>query len=107
MLSVVVFENGVVARSTYVKELICSSLLLQIDLVRVSQTFGRHIERWVSGVVDFLEKPSRILSEYSSSKQGSTKQIEETEEPKKQHLSTRATLPPLTTNAVMQPTSIK
>jgi hypothetical protein len=49
-----------------VKELVCRSLFLQIDLVRVSQPFGRHIERLVSGVVDFLEKPRRILSEYSS-----------------------------------------
>jgi hypothetical protein len=84
------FQSRAVARSTYVKELVCCSLFLQIDLVRVSQTFGRHIERLVSGVVDFLEKPRRMLSKSSSSKQGSTKQIEETEEPKKQHLSTHS-----------------
>jgi hypothetical protein len=71
MLSVVVFENGVAARRTYVKELVCRSLFLQIDLVRVSQTFGRHIERLVSSVVNFLEKSRSILSKSSSSKQRS------------------------------------
>jgi hypothetical protein len=74
-----------------VKELVCCSLFLQIDLVRVSQTFGRHIERLVSGVVDFLEKSRRVLSDRVQQQASKiAKQIEETEEPKKQHLSTHS-----------------